>query len=243
MRTIIGMLCVSAILLTGIDANALTVSTGSTLNSIYLGSGSVSGSFDMRSYLDASNYTIDSATIVFTFLGDTLTTANRYSTGYQLNSMQQRGSTIIDRTYSRYSFNDNFSSIESVTLVTDSGTARSQSSSYFSNISDPVFAYDAYNSHAGDSDFYCDNYYSYTYSRTYGYGGSYTISDTLNSAELAALSDGIFDFSLTGYGTSLLTGATLTVSMSQNPVPEPSTLILFGAGVAGIVFWRSRKNV
>jgi len=28
----------------------------------------------------------------------------------------------------------------------------------------------------------------------------------------------------------------------QNPVPEPSTLLLFGSGLAGIILWKRRKH-
>jgi len=49
------------------------------------------------------------------------------------------------------------------------------------------------------------------------------------------------EIKITARGTGLET-ATLIDNIQSNPVPEPSTIFLFGSGLAGLVAWRVRKH-
>lgn len=55
--------------------------------------------------------------------------------------------------------------------------------------------------------------------------------------------DGFFGFGGSGMGSSTITVDNFQVAIPANPVPEPSTLLLLGSGLAGLAgcAWRSHR--
>jgi hypothetical protein len=86
-------------------------------------------------------------------------------------------------------------------------------------------------SYSGSNLYYNHGTYSYNLA---GYSAGQTIGIEMFVADCDLGGHGAYAF-LDGIGTTYQ-------PPPDNPVPEPSTMILLGGGLAGLAFWRKRKN-
>jgi len=218
--------------------------------------------FSGKSFLP-ENYTVNGLTFSFSFLdnGGTFTSKNPVQTHYSASNYTYRnGGFFSDTNYRR-----DISITNKVETTSEQETAQLSFGDIVLGSGATTAVVDSKSSTANSSKldkrnncgwFYCDNYYSDTATKTKtiitDYTGGFTISGVVTDQSIIdqLLNTGDLALSLKIFGNLLLTSSEVKLDYTKvetpveepGEVPEPSSVLLAGAGLAAIGFLRRRRN-
>lgn len=245
----------AAIVLSSAAAATPITINGSIANGTLLGAGTHTSSFDGRSVLP-SDYTINSASFSFTFLDN--------NDGLSYGNAVKGNTTWAIDWYAYHIFSKSLTTAytvaatgakESVGLTlggVDYGTKQTTASTTTkTSVVEGDTAYYGYGCHTGYGcgDVFMTSYDS-TKTTTQDWTGAVSFNGIITNQSIIndILQDNLLNFSFNVGGNLFLTGSQLVLDITQTPkapvteVPEPSSILLALAGLAGLAFSRRRNK-